>query len=490
MLKNGFYNTLGSVLRLVVSVLTVPLLIRFIGSEEYGLWTLISATVGLLGLASAGLSTSTTVFVSQDLANEDVNGISKTLTIIFGSMFILATTAACAVWISAAHLMSFFPKLDPEQVVRAVQALKVSGLVVWLQLFESILVGLQQAYQQYGTINVLNTVSLLFRNVGLLVIGWFAGETVALMQWTLVTAAASLIGHGYVSFQLIRHINLRPIFDRHRGWAIVNYSLMTWLTSIGGILFSQVDRFIVGSVLGTKELGIYAAITNITQQINTLSSVPVQPLLPEISSLIAKKDLDILKIKKSIKQAFEINALIALGLGGSLFIFAPIILKAMISDAISSELIFAFRSAIIIYALYSLNAVGFFTLLGVNLVGRCMTIRFGSAALSILLIYWGASQWGLVGACLGNGGYLGIWLFNIYGMKSLSIPIQSWFQWLKFPLLFFSLVILASFVVSDNFPVTITLMLFQLTIWYIWFMKSQSLPWNYLIHKISAVCKV
>lgn len=421
MLKNGFYNTLGSVLRLVVSLLTVPLLIRFIGSEEYGLWTLVSATVGLLGLASAGLSTSTTVFVSQDLANEDVNGISKTLTIIFGSMFILATTAACAVWISAAHLMSLFSKLDPEQVVRAVQALKVSGLVVWLQLFEQILVGLQQAYQQYGTINVLNTVSLLFRNVGLLVIGWFAGETVALMQWTLVTAAASLIGHGYVSFQLIRHINLRPIFDRHRGWAIVNYSLMTWLTSIGGILFTQLDRFIIGSVLGTKELGIYAAITNITQQINTLSSVPVQPLLPEISSLIAKKDLDILKIKKSIKQAFEINALIALGLGGSLFIFAPIILKAMISDAISSELIFAFRSAIIIYALYSLNAVGFFTLLGVNLVGKCMSIRFGSAALSLLLIYWGASQWGLVGACLGNGGYLLTLLMNYMAIKHLFI---------------------------------------------------------------------
>lgn len=104
-----------------------------------------------------------------------------------------------------------------------------------------------------------------------------------------------------------------------------------------------------------------------------------------------------------------------------MFIFAPIILKAMISDAISSELIFAFRSAIIIYALYSLNAVGFFTLLGVNLVGKCMSIRFGSAALSLLLIYWGASQWGLVGACLGNGGYLLTLLMNYMAIKHLFI---------------------------------------------------------------------
>ena len=475
MLKNGFYNTIGSVLRLVVSVLTVPLLIRFIGAEEYGLWTLVSATVGLLGLASAGLSTSTTVFVSQDLANEDVNGISKTLTIIFGSMFILATTAACAVGISAANLMSLFSKLDPEQVVRAVQALKLSGLVVWLQLFEQILVGLQQAYQQYWAINILNTGFLLFRNVGLLVIGWFAGETVALMQWMLVTAAASLIGHGYVSCQLIRHINLRPIFDRHRGWAIANYSLMTWLTSISGILFTQLDRFIIGSVLGTKELGIYSAITNITQQINTLSSVPVQPLLPQISSSLAKKELDILKIKKSIKQAFEISALIALGLGGSLFIFAPIILKAMIYDAISSELIFAFRSAIIIYALYSLNAVGFFTLLGVNLVGLCMSIRLASAALSIVLIYWGASQWGLVGACLGNGGYFLTFLMNFIVVKHFFFSSKDAIKEFLFPSVWFIGIIIITLVIKPVAWLACLFLLMLIIPMVYWFIRQQEI---------------
>lgn len=489
MLKNGFYNIVGAVLRLSVSLLTVPLLIKFIGAEEYGLWVLVSATIGLLGLASAGLSTSTTVFVSQDLANEDVKGISKTLTVTFGSMSVLATIAAASVWIGSPTFIRFFPNLELEQAGRAVQALKLSGLVVWMQLFEQILVGLQQAYKQYARINIVNTVSLLFRNVGLLLVGWFGGETLALMQWAIVTATGSLIAHGWVSGKLVGNLKLRPILDRDRGLAIAKYSVMTWLTSLGGILFSQVDRFIVAAVLGTKELGIYAAITNITQQINTLSAVPVQPLLPELSNLITKKDLDTLKIQKSIKQALQINALIALGLGASLFTAAPTILQAMMSDAISDELIFAFRSAIVIYALYSLNAVGFFTLLSIKFVRLCMSIRFGSAALSVLLIYLGANRWGVVGACLGNGGYLGICLFNIYAMKGLSIPLRSWLKWLTLPILWFICFAIASCLIIANLPNTMTFILFQVCVWYAWFIKSQNISFNQVIKKVAITRK-
>jgi Polysaccharide biosynthesis protein len=78
MLKNGFYNAAAGAVRVGLAILTIPVLIRLMGVEEYGLWALASAIVGIVTLAEAGLSTATTVFVSQDLgqgwAVTNVNG--------------------------------------------------------------------------------------------------------------------------------------------------------------------------------------------------------------------------------------------------------------------------------------------------------------------------------------------------------------------------------------------------------------------------------
>ena len=114
-LKNGFYNTAGGIIRIGLAILTIPLLIRLIGVEEYGLWTLASSVIAIVGLAEAGLATATTVFVSQDLGKEDSDGLSQTLTVTVGAMLILATIAAFALWFGAEGIVSIFTKLDNTQ---------------------------------------------------------------------------------------------------------------------------------------------------------------------------------------------------------------------------------------------------------------------------------------------------------------------------------------------------------------------------------------
>ncbi len=64
----------------------------------------------------------------------------------------------------------------------------------------------------------------------------------------------------------------------------MRYSLAAWLVVVGTVLFTQGDRLVVGAVLGTATLGVYAVITSTVLQINSLSATAVLPILPEISS--------------------------------------------------------------------------------------------------------------------------------------------------------------------------------------------------------------
>jgi O-antigen/teichoic acid export membrane protein len=93
-IKNGLYNVISSVIRGGIGIITIPLLIRSLGVEEYGLWTLAYALVGTVALMEGGLSTATTVFVSQDLSKEDNNELLQTLTIVLISTLFLSSVAA------------------------------------------------------------------------------------------------------------------------------------------------------------------------------------------------------------------------------------------------------------------------------------------------------------------------------------------------------------------------------------------------------------
>ena len=472
LLKNGFYNSVAGLIRIGLGILIIPILIRTLGIEEYGLWTLASAVVVMVTLAEAGLSTATTVFVSQDLGKKDVDGLSQTLTVTFGAMLILATLAAVALWIGAEGTINLFPKLGQEQQLKVIQAIQIGGLVVAARLLQQALVGVEQAYQRYDLMNVLNTMQCVLLSVGMLAVVWLGGRTVELMQWQALTSVVSLLSHIWIVRSLLKGVNLRLSWNQQKAMAVGGYSSMMWLNTLGSTLFSRGDRLIVGSLLGTQVLGVYAAITDVTAQINSFSALPVQPLLPSLSNLIEHQDINRHQLKQQVKQATQINGLVALGMGASLITLSPLIVRIFFSQQTTSEYITLFCIATAIYAFYSCHAVGYYSLLATKAVKICALIQLLGSLSSLLLIAFGADNFGLIGAILGNCGYLTTFLVTVFGMKRLSIPVYFWFKWLLFPLSWFSLVIFIHFILPNNYIVQSLMFLIQNMILLFWLAKT------------------
>lgn len=469
MLKNGLYNVAAGAVRIGLAVITIPVLIRLLGIEEYGLWTLASAVMGMLGLAEAGLSTTTTVFVSKDLGNEDTKGLSQTLTVTVGAMLILATLAGISLWLGAEAIVSLFPKLGQTQQLKATQALQISGLIVWTRLLQQVIVGIEQGYQRYDLLSALNTIQSGLFSLGILVVAWLGGRTVDLMQWQAIASVMMLLSHVWVVRLLLRGRNLHFTWNKEKGLSVGRYSIMMWFTSLGSALFNKCDRLIVGNFLGTQILGIYAAITDITTQINSFSALPVQPLLPSLSILNTKQNIARSLLHYQVKQALQINVFVALGLGANLIMLSSIILPLVFPKEIAIQYLLPFCITVIIYSLYSINAVGYYTLLSTNAVKACAVIQLISGVLSLLIIAIGAHSFGLIGATVGNSGYLTSIFLTFLGMKKLSIPNNVWIKWLQFPLIWFVLTILVGLTFShENILVFITALL-QTSILFSWF---------------------
>jgi O-antigen/teichoic acid export membrane protein len=425
-----------------------------------------------VGLVEVGLSISTTVFLAQDLTRKDDIGASQTLTVTFGAMLVLATLAAVFLWQGTPLLINLFPDLDAAQRSAASAALRVGAVAVWARLLQQILVGVLHAFRRYGIANFLLTAQAVVTSIGLIGLAWYTGRIVVLIQWQVIVTIAALLALVWAGRRELAPLDLHLAWDPHKSRKIVRYSATTWVVLLSSALFSQVDRLLVGGILGAASLGVYAAITNVTNKINGLSAAAVQPLLPELSNRLAQQHADHLGIVKRIRQAVTLNAAVAFGMAGALFALAPLIMQVLLADSSAQQFTAAFQLATVIYALYSINAVGYYILFGTSALGKLTVVQLASSVCALVLIAWGAHRAGILGAIAGNAGYIGTWLLIPLGMTLLSIAPRTWTRWLRFPLVWFVCVLASNGIIVGSLIGRVVVTMIALVILFVWFAKQ------------------
>ena len=121
-----------------------------------------------------------------------------------------------------------------------------------------------------------------------------------------------------------------------------------------------------------------------------------------------------------------INIAIALGSGLALLIVAPFAMELVIGEEPDPTAVLALRVATLVYMLYSVSAVGHYTLLALEAIHFNVLASFSGAVLSLSLIAALSSQMGLIGAVAGNAGYLITLVLLPLGLKRLrAVPQRT-----------------------------------------------------------------
>src|SRR5260370_33778460 len=113
--KNTVFNLLGQVLPMAVGVVTIPLIVRGLGTAQYGILSIAMMLLGYFNIFDLGLSRATVKFVAENL---DPENIHKDPELIWTSLSLLvclgiigAAIAAFFVPISVTHLFTRPPAL-------------------------------------------------------------------------------------------------------------------------------------------------------------------------------------------------------------------------------------------------------------------------------------------------------------------------------------------------------------------------------------------
>jgi O-antigen/teichoic acid export membrane protein len=468
LLRNGLFNIGGAVGRSVISLITIPLLIRIVGLREYGVWSLACAVLSFMTLSESGLSVAATVFLSTDLAKYDLREARRTLTFVLVSAVAVSVALGLLLWLAGPWMVRPIAGFKSMERAEAGRALKIAGLALSVFILERTLIGIEQSFDRYAVMNCLEIVQSFLTNVGLVVVAWLGGRTIAMMKWQVFAWAIPLAGHGYFVCRLLRNKNLGFEWDINKGRQIFRYSIATWTAALGSAAFGQGDRVVVGAVLGAPLLGIYSAITNITTKINSFSGTAVQPLLSGNSADAATHGSP----EAIIRPATQLNALIAFEAGVLLYVLADRVMSLMVPGATAGQDILGLQVAAVVYALYSLNAPGYFVLFSLGDAKTNAIVVLTSAAVSLVLIFAGARYFGLLGAIAGNLGYLGTWFLTVVSLRKIRIPLRRYLGWMAWPSLWLAVAFVVGIAFRGHFVWRSVFVAVQAAVMMLWFLQE------------------
>lgn len=310
-------TTSTTYLHQVVVVLTflflTPYTAHRMGTDQFGLWSLMWAVVTLLALMDFGLSNAVVRFISeyrgkQDSA-DDVADLKRLVSTFFWiqvsmSLLLFALAVACA-WVVVTLL-----SVPKEYVTQARVVLMLLAFRAAVGMPMALFTGLLTSHDKLSTVNWIRILGAII----------YVVAVVAVFQWnTNVVALAITNVSAYVvqnilmvsaAFRVVPYLSVAiRLFDRKRLRRIASFSIFAFLVQVSTLLQTRVDLLIVQWAVTLAAVAQYSVAIQVVTRASQFCRPLLNALTPAIARLGGEGDSVAIRttIRKGTKLAFAIS---------------------------------------------------------------------------------------------------------------------------------------------------------------------------------------
>lgn len=255
-LTSTLANIAGSLVPIVIQLVTIPIYLRIIGTERYGTLSLVWLLLGYFGLFDLGLGRAVASAVAQSHAD------LKKQAQIFWAGSILSLVAgilgAAALYFVGSQLFKHVLNVSAEMLRETNQSLPLIALTLPIATFMSALSGGLQGRQAFILLNAVQLSGMILYQL----LPLFAAILVSNSLETLILAAIvgrmfSLVALCAICFPRFPFSEAKNI-ERADAARLLSYG--GWATVTGAIapLLTVVDRFVIGVYIGMSAVGLYS----------------------------------------------------------------------------------------------------------------------------------------------------------------------------------------------------------------------------------------
>ena len=332
--NNIFANFVGKAWRGIFSLAFVPIYIKIMGIESYGLIGIFMALNAVFIVLDIGLSATLSRELSRlsiiKNSEQESRNLVRTFEIIYwiigiliGIVIIILAPVITKYWITSVNIR--------DETIE--QALLIMGLLLAFRWPSAIYSGGLKGLQHQITFNVIKSSSILVQHIGAVLVLLFVSPSIlAFFLWQSFAALLTTIVFAIWLWKLLPKSGYRSKFDiklflKNRKFAsgMMGVSFVT-------ILLMQIDKIVISKMLTLEMFGYYMLAFSTANILTNLVSPVHTALYPRLSQLVA---IDMqTDISKLYHKGCRLASIIILPTAITLSFYAEEILSLWIGDPI------------------------------------------------------------------------------------------------------------------------------------------------------------
>ena len=417
-------------LNTLVGLLYTPFMLRCLGQNEYGLYSLVASVIAYLTILDFGFGNAiiryTAKFRAEGKAQEQWEMFGM-FVIVYSVIGLIALCGGMALYFNVDNLFDHTMSGADLSIAQTMMLLLTVNLAFTfpLSIFGSII----SAYENFVFQRVVNIIRILLTTgvmIALLSIGFKAIALVVVQ--TVFNLLTLLLNYLYAKHKL----KIKIVFHKFNFAflkEIATYSFWIFLNAIMDKIYWGTGQFVLGSISGTIAVAIFSVAILLQQMYMTFSSSISSVLLPKITMMVSHN-----RSAKEISELFittgRIQYLILALILSGFIVFG----QSFINLWAGQDYSYAYIITLIFFVSLLIPLIqntGIVILQARNQMKFRSLLYLGISAVSLVFQILLTKKYGILGCSIAIGGALilgqGL-IMNIYYAKKQSIAIVTFWK--------------------------------------------------------------
>lgn len=399
---NIIANILGRFWGVLSTVIFIPVYVKFLGVESYGLVGIFASLQGLMAMADMGLSAT----LNREMARlstveenvQELQDTVRTIEVIYGLIVLLITIIVLCLSPVIAHHWVKSKTLSVTSVESAVQLMSFAlAFQIAFSLYQGGLLGLQRQVQ----LNVIVITMGLLRSVATILVLWRISPRIeAFFLCQAIFSLFQLLWARIVVWQRLRNANLVACFR----WSIIR-NIRTYAAGILGVTIAstvllQMDKVILSKMLTLELFGYYTLAWTFSQvPVSVLSGPVYQAVFPQLTQYVVSNDT--IKLRELYHQSSQVVSLLVMPVVFIITLFSKECLFLWLGNTVAVNNTYRLAALLAIGSgVSSILILPYALTLAHSWTKLSLWLNIVNIVLLVPLLIFLTNQYGAIGACI------------------------------------------------------------------------------------------
>ena len=421
--KNTVWNLIGQATPALAAVFTVPILIHRLGTERFGVLTLIWLIVGYFSIFDLGLGRALTQLLADRLGRDDHDAIPPLVWTAMGLMAALGLVGTAIAAIAAPNVQHAL-KAPASLRAETLDSIYLLALSIPLVVSTAGLRGILEARQRFDLANFVRLASGVFTYVGPVIALLFAPSLVPITITLVIGRLATWFAYLAMCLHELPELKHRAAFDRSFVSPLLRFGGWMSVSNLVGPILVYLDRFLIATVIGAAAVAYYVTPFEIVTRLLLLPWAFSGALFPLIASTFASNPA---RSARLYSRAIRLTTLALFPFVLIVIAFAHEGLALWVGESIASHSATVMRWLAFGVFMNGVVQVPFATIQAAGRPDLTARIHLIELPPYVALLWWSAHRYGIEGAAVtwmlrGGVDFLAQWIVARHLLRQPSDP--------------------------------------------------------------------